>query len=154
MTSRGIHMHIPILTGVQNERKRHWKECIFLLKNVFLEASFPWWRSLLCQLLVLYSIYSRWICSIFLGPKWAHKLPKTQSYFAIQMYLLSLISKTIFTCMPLAYFIFFFCFKCFLFKLLLRGIRMHIPILTGVQIGRISLQKNSLILLKNFDYLS
>ena len=38
---------------------------------------------------------------------WTHESPKQQSNFAKQMYLLSLISKTKFTCIPIAYFIFF-----------------------------------------------
>ena len=61
------------------------------------------------------------------------------------MYLLSLISKTKFTCMPFASLIlfFFFCLKCFLFQFLSGCIRMHILILTGVLNGRTSLWKSS-----------
>ena len=39
--------------------------------------------------------------------------------------------------------------KCLLFEFLSADIRIHIPILTGVENGRTSLQKNSHILLKN-----
>ena len=39
--SRGITMHIPILTEVQNERECHRKGKVFLLKSVVFEASFP-----------------------------------------------------------------------------------------------------------------
>ena len=39
--SRGIRMHIPILTGVQNEPKSHRNDSVFLLKNVLFEAFFP-----------------------------------------------------------------------------------------------------------------
>ena len=38
--------------------------------------------------------------------------------------------------------------KCLLSQFYSRGIRMHIPILTGVQNGGTSLRKNSRILLK------
>ena len=55
--SRGIHMYISILTGVQNGRISRLKDSVFLAKNVLFEASFPWWRSLVCQLLKLYSDY-------------------------------------------------------------------------------------------------
>ena len=45
--------------------------------------------------------------------------------------------------------------KCHLFQFFSRGIRMHIPILTGVQNGRTSLRKNGDIFIKNvlFDAL-
>ena len=46
------------------------------------------------------------------------------------------------------FYILSFCFKCFLLQFLNRGIRMHIPTLTGVQNGRTSLWKNGHILLK------
>ena len=39
--SRGMRIHISILTAVQNERESHWKDSIFLLKNVFLKFFFP-----------------------------------------------------------------------------------------------------------------
>ena len=39
--SRGIRMYIPVLTGVQNGRKSHLKDSVFLLKNVLFVASFP-----------------------------------------------------------------------------------------------------------------
>ena len=39
--------------------------------------------------------------------------------------------------------------KCHLFRFFIGGIRMHIPILTGAQNGRISGQKDSVFLLKN-----
>ena len=62
--SRGIHMYIPILTGVQNGRISHLNDSVFLLNNVLFEASFPWWRSLVCQLLVyIPTIYPK--CHLF-----------------------------------------------------------------------------------------
>ena len=39
--SRGIHMYISILTGVQNGRISRLKDSVFLAKNVLFEASFP-----------------------------------------------------------------------------------------------------------------
>ena len=42
--------------------------------------------------------------------------------------------------------------KCLLFQFFSRGIRMHISILTGVQNGRISLQRNNHIFLKNVPF--
>ena len=55
--SRDIRMYIPILTGVQNRHLSRLKDSVFLLKNVLSEASFPWWRSFVCHLLVLHSDY-------------------------------------------------------------------------------------------------
>ena len=52
-----IRMHILNLTEVQNEPESHRKGSVFLLKNVLFEASFTWWRSLVCQLLALYYDY-------------------------------------------------------------------------------------------------
>ena len=44
--------------------------------------------------------------------------------------------------------------KCLLFQFFSRGICMHIPILTGVQNGRKSCQRNSHILLKSVPFKS
>ena len=55
--SRDIHIHIPILRKVQNERECHRKDKVFLLKSVVFKASFPWWRPLVCQWSFLYSNY-------------------------------------------------------------------------------------------------
>ena len=38
--SCGIRLYIPILTGVQNGRISRLKDSVFLLKNVFFQASF------------------------------------------------------------------------------------------------------------------
>ena len=50
--------------------------------------------------------------------------------------------------------IFSFCLKCLLFQFLSRGICMHIPILTGVQIGHTNHWKDSHILLKKWYFWS
>ena len=42
--------------------------------------------------------------------------------------------------------------KCLLFQFFSRGIRMHISILTGVQNGRISLERDNHIFLKNVSF--
>ena len=42
--------------------------------------------------------------------------------------------------------------KCHLFQFFIRDIRMYIPILRGIQNGRINLRKNSVILLKIFFF--
>ena len=55
--SRGIRMYIPILAGFQNGCRSCLKDSVFLQKNVLFEASFRWWRSLVCHLLVLHSDY-------------------------------------------------------------------------------------------------
>ena len=39
--SRGIHMYITILTGVQNGRISRLKDSVFLIKNVLFEVFFP-----------------------------------------------------------------------------------------------------------------
>ena len=65
------------------------------------------------------------------------------------MYLSSLISKTKFICMPITYFILSLLSLYIFFQLLNRGLRMHIPIITGVQNAPTSLW-NSHILLKPF----
>ena len=57
----GIHIHIPILTGVQNGRIGQRKSSHILLKHFLFEALFPRWMSLVFQLLVL--------CSDYLYPK-------------------------------------------------------------------------------------
>ena len=54
------------------------------------------------------------------------------------------------TCTPIVFFINLTMDpKWLLFQFFSRDIRMHIPILTGVENGRIRLQENCLILLKN-----
>ena len=55
--SRGIGMYIPILTGVQNGHISCLKDSVSLQKKILFEASFLCGRSLVCQLLVLYSDY-------------------------------------------------------------------------------------------------
>ena len=91
--SYGIRMHISILTGVENGHISRLKESVFLPKNVLFEASFRWWRSLLCQLLNLYSNYlsskpsfsvlQSWHTYVHSHPnrgsKWTYKSPKKQS---------------------------------------------------------------------------
>ena len=55
--SRGIRMHIPILTGVQNRRISLRKNSHILLKNVLLEALFRRWRSVVSQIFLWYFDY-------------------------------------------------------------------------------------------------
>ena len=47
----------PSYQGFRIFAKVTEKKMLVLLKDVLFEASFPWWRSLVCQLLVLYSNY-------------------------------------------------------------------------------------------------
>ena len=146
-------MHILILIGVQNKPERY----CFLLKNVPFEAFLRWRRSLLCQLFVyILTIYAKCLLFQFLSGSilmliailtwvqnertnlWKNSqiLLKNVVFAALCPRWRSLVCQLFFDILSIYH-------KYHLFLFFSRGIRVHIPILTGVQKFPESHQNNS-----------
>ena len=119
---------------------------------MFFQLYFPRSRSFVCQLLVLFSDYlpkkpsfsvPRFWCTYVYSytnrsSKWTHKLPKKQSYFAERCFFKFIPRDKGHFYTSCLFYILTVHRKSVIFRYLGCGICMDIPILTGIQNGRIT----------------
>ena len=143
----GIGIQTLILTEIQKKRITGWKNGQYLLKNILFQLNFHDEGNLYANCLFhILSFFARcFFFSVFmLWHTYAHSHPKRSSKWTLSHQKTShnLLNTCTFKlnfqdkvqwCANCFFHILSFSFKCFFFQFLIRGIRMHILIVTGLQ---------------------
>ena len=131
-------------------------KCLFNILTIYHKSHILHFFSLFALNAFLFSVLKLWHTYAHSNPnrcsKWAHKSPKKKSYFVKKTFFFlrfffrdegDLYANSLFDVLTIYP-------KCYLLQFFSRGIRKHIPILTGFQNGRMNLRKKSCFAKKYF----